>query len=331
MLSLSTQTVQLGQQLTINGSNFVGLSTGAQVLLFEVDGGGTTNSLPSAQVGDNGAFVISWTVAGVTGNVTIKASSPQDGTADPALQASASLVVQPSSTATATASEAPSPSTAPSPTFAPPPGQATTPPSQQQSDNTGLIVFLVTAMAVLLVLLLVAAFLVLRGREGPDAPHGGMGRGPGPGAYPGFRERSQMMPRVTAKVPRVTAKVPQIGQTGRQPVMGRYGRLGDQDQQQAGRVAQWGEPPSVPGPSWQPRPMSGYPPGYPGPTNSTGVPPEDPWEAADEDAFGPRAPYGLVDPRGGRSPGTGGPRGRAFGLPDGQGGGTNPANGDEGW
>jgi len=313
-LSLSTQTIQLGQQLTINGSNFVGLPGGAQILLFEVDSSAATSTLSMAPVGDNGDFTATWTVAGATGNVTIQAASPQDGVADAALQASAALVVQPAAAETATGE--PSATSTPPATF-----QGGQVPPPQQSDNSGLIVFLVTAMILLLILLLVAAFVVLRGRQGSGEPYGGGGYSPG--AYPGYAERSQMMPRVTAKVPRVTAKVPVIGQTGRQPAVGRFGQPGEQGEWQMGRVAQWGEPDSVPGADWQPRPMSGYPPGYSGPTNPSGYPPGDPWGAV----LGPHGPY---DPRGGEPTNAADPpHGQAFGLPDGPGGRTNPANGND--
>src|SRR5262249_1273942 len=93
-LSLSTQTIQLGQQLTINGRNFVGLPSGTQIVLTALDVGGAPTSLPSASVSDNGAFVVTWTTAGSTGTITILASSPQEGAADAVLQARASLVIQ---------------------------------------------------------------------------------------------------------------------------------------------------------------------------------------------------------------------------------------------
>src|SRR5262249_28431953 len=176
-ISLSAPTIQLGQQLTITGSNFVGLPSGAQIVLSEIDAGNAISNLPIASVSDNGTFQTPWTVNGSTGNVTIHAASAQDGSAEPALQASAALVVQVAATQTPTQEPSPSVTAAASPT----PILGVTP--QQNTSNSGVVIGLIVGIVVLLVVLLVAALLLLRGRQGGlDDPYGS---GYSPGAYPG--------------------------------------------------------------------------------------------------------------------------------------------------
>jgi hypothetical protein len=344
-LSLSAPSIPLGQTLTINGSSFVGLPSGGQVFLSEVDSSGHTVTLPNGGVvAPDGTFSTMWTVTGNTGNMTIRAVSQQEnGAVQPVLQAGAQVVVQPAATAIVTVTIVPTATVV---------GGAT-PGTQQTGGNTGLVALVIGMVGLLAILLGIAAFLLLGRHNGPDGddPSGSSGTGGyAPGEYPGYAARN-----------RETAKVPQIGMTGRQPAAGQYGRSGFYDPpggfagQPTGGVSRWEEPEPTPGPDWQPRPMSGHPQDYEptgfqgggfdpnagwaydaGPINSGGgpqrandflsleYPPLDPWGSAG----GGTQPSAGGDPwqgrRPNRPPGPGPQRGP--GAPN-WGGETNPTNG----
>jgi hypothetical protein len=85
-LSLSSLSVAMGTQLTIQGSSFVGFPPGTSVTLTENSShinGAKPRILPvNAQLDGNGNFNVSWTVDGsYTGNVTIKASAGAENSA----------------------------------------------------------------------------------------------------------------------------------------------------------------------------------------------------------------------------------------------------------
>ena len=268
-LSLSAPSIPLGQTLTINGSSFVGLPSGGQVILSEVDGRGHTVTILQVAVGTDGAFSTPWTVAGNTGNMTISAASQQEiGAQRPVLQAAAQVVVQAAGTATVTVTAAPTATVV---------GGAS-PSTQQPGDNTGLVLLVIGLILLLAVLLGIAAFLMLRQRNGPDGDDPSGTGGYAPGEYPGYAARN-----------RETAKVPQIGMTGRQSAAGQYGRSGFYDPSggfaggQAGGVSRWEEQEPLPGPDWQPRPMSGHPQDYePTGLQSSGFDPNAGWGGYDD-------------------------------------------------
>jgi hypothetical protein len=273
--------------------------------------------------------------------LTIHADSQQEnGAARPVLQAAAQVVVQAAGTATVTVTVAPTATAV---------GGGTSG-NQQPNDNTGLVALVIGIVALLAILLGIAAFLLLRRGNGSDGddPYGGSGTsGYAPGEYPGYAARN-----------RETAKVPQIGMTGRQPAVGQYGRSGSYelptgfDGRPTGGVSRWEEPDPLPGPDWQPRPMSGHPQDYqPTSFQAGGFDPNEGWgydngpsnrggmsRANDYPSleYPPLDPWGSVG--GGTQPNTGGNpwQGRRPNQPPGPqrgpaapnwGGETNPTNG----
>lgn len=261
-LTLSSSNIQVGQTVTITGSNFVGVST------VNLSIGNTNTGVTPIQTVNpdgNGSFAVQYQPNGVvTGNLTIYASSPPDpGAPQPADSATASLLVLAAPTATATPS--PSPSPAPSPTSAPTATAATltTTTKNDTSNGGGLIALLIVGIVLsLLVIVGAAVFLLLRRRGGPGQAYpvspGGGYSGTGP---------------VTGYGQSVTGYGP--APTGRYSTSGTYGRSGIHDGPepyngpQIGSVAQWDEPDPQPGADWQPRPMSGSrarfdDPSYPG-------------------------------------------------------------------
>jgi hypothetical protein len=332
-LSLSAPSITAGQSLTITGSGFVGLPDPGTVLLAEVDSKGHAVTIQSPVVGSDGSFTTTWTVSPTPGTMTIRAFSQPEGNADAVLQATAQLVVIAAGSPTASVTVTPTPSSG-----------AVSPANQQHGGASGLVVALVVIAALLLLAGLgVAAFVLLRKRNDPSEALYGDG-GYGPGEYPGFAARN-----------RDTMKVPGIGQTGRQPAIGSFGNsglfgvAGGPGEPRIGGVAQWDEPDPLPGPDWQPRPMSGRPHDYDpadygdsfgGATNPAGsvvrqdgypaleFPPLDPW------ARQGGAPQGRQSPP--RPPARGGgpssPRERRSGEDtnrDWWGNTTNPANDDQ--
>lgn len=242
-LTLSTFNAKVGQTVTINGANFVGVSNvnisivqnDASTLITTVSPDGNGNFATQYQPNPNNV-----------GSAKITASSEPDGNAPPALTAQASLVVG----AAPTATPSPSPSPSPSPTAeATPTSAVVTPPPNKQSGGGGLIILLIVGIVLsLLVIIGAVAFLLLRQRGGPEQQGypGGQG-GPG-GGYGGYGGTG-------------TGYGP--AQTGRYSTSGTYGRSGMYDVPepyngpQVGGVAQWDEPEPQPGADWQPRPMSG--------------------------------------------------------------------------
>lgn len=279
-ISLSVPTIAAGESLTINGTGFVGLPDGAQILLSEIDTSGHSTTFLRVVVGSDGSFTTTWTVAATTGTMKIQAVSPQEGNAPPVLQATAQLVVTAAGSPTASASVSPTA------------GAGGSSGNNQSGNGSGFALVLVLIIVlVLLAGLGVAAFLLLRGRGGPPEPM--YGNGPyGPGEYPGFAARN-----------RETQKVPGIGSTGRQSAVGDFGGsdpygYGGRSDPRIGGVANWDDPDPAPGPDWQPRPMSGRTrdfeaqgfdnssgggassPGMTNPGGSAtrgGFPPTDPW------------------------------------------------------
>lgn len=366
-LSLSSSTVQVGQPFTITGNNFYGVPS----VTISINNVFNQSATPDS----NGSFIVTVTpTAGQAGNANILAQSPPEGNNPPVLTAVAQITVLGAPTVTPDPSPSPSPSPSVDTTStAASSGGTLGTTSTDSGGGGGLIIALI--IAILLVLAAIAGavtFLVLRrrggpGREFPGGPGSGGPGGPG-GDWGGYSGPG-----------RGTGPVPQFGQTatGRYSATGAYGPTGYYPQpdpyasQQVGGVAQWDDAPqtggvaawddreeSVPGPDWQPRPMSNNrrrydDPSYPsyaapdeppvdpygGVPTAGGYPPPDPWGGATGGYTNP--PPGYVPP--GRA--TGYPPNPAHGQPPddsyqnddwnpGGGGGrgpsgTNPAN--QGW
>lgn len=300
-LILSTSSVQVGQPVTINGSNFVGVSS---VNLSYGNTGAGMTPIQTVSPDGNGNFAVQFQPNGtVTGNVTIAAaSSPDQGAQQPALSTTASLLVTAAPTATPTPSPSPSPSPSPEPTSTTA-IVASPPTTHTDTGGNGLIVLLIVGIVLsLLVILGAVAFLLLRRRGGPGEGYPGGPGGPG-GGYSGTGPVTSYGQSATGYGP---------APTGRYSTTGTYGRSGMFDVPepyngpQVGGVAQWEEPDPLPDSDWQPRPMSGsrarfddpsYPPypttgypqeGYSGGQSGAPVPapvpdysgPPDPWASA---------------------------------------------------
>ena len=266
-LSLSALSVDIGQALTIQGRNFAGLAAGAAVSLTESASPGGGSESPqtlsaNGVVDSNGAFSVTWTVQGPeTGPVTITAYAGFEGSSPAVLQASASLTIQPAATATATI--------APSPTAVAttaPVGGATSPspPSSANTTNAmGLIILLVAGIIIsMLVILGIVVYLILRRRT----PENGGGQNPsyqGNNSYGSYDDPTIHLPS------------PQWGPSATLSSTGQYAWP-----QASGLVSKWEDPDELPGPDWQPRPMSGYYPEYGGSAFDRSTRPQapaDPW------------------------------------------------------
>jgi hypothetical protein len=263
-LSLSVPQAAINDHIVLTGSNFVGLPPGASVQLHAQSQSGTLLALPSSGVvNSNGSFTVPWTVNVTAPDVyTILATSPQEGSAPPVLQASALLQV------TAQATVTPSPTV--SPTAAPGTGGNST--STNSSGGAGGLLLLVGAIIfAVLVILGVTAFILLRG--GKQGPQG----------QPGYEE-------IGAPYRPGGVSGPGFG------VSGQYSRSGVRDPMDpyqgapVGAVSQWDTTEAGPDANWQPRPMSGRTSlggqGYPDyapteqqgwPQGGGGYPPADPW------------------------------------------------------
>jgi hypothetical protein len=351
-LSLSSGIVQAGQQITITGSNFFGLTNGQSVQVGRIVGG-TFVTIATPAPGSNGTFVVNYTTdPNDSGNYTIQANSPSEGGAPPALSASASLVIQPAATATPspTITATTSPTAATSPTTA---ASSAPPPSSSNGDSGGgLVVLLIAGIVVTLLALGGAmAFLLLRQRRGSGPAYPG---GPGGPSLPGGPRTGGFgeppYGPITGPVP--GAFPSQAGWYGGGAPYGGSGAygggagpLGVPDPyagQPVGGVALWAETDPGPGPDWQPRPMSGArrdydAPGYGGPlsrptpgpnepTNPAGFGPPDPWAQGAPAAF---PPYAGREPTPPSQPWQAPPE-RGPLPPEGEPDGDSPANGQGG-
>lgn len=303
-LSLSTFNAQVGQTITINGSNFVGVSN----VNISVVRNGAPTLITTVNPDGNGSFATQYqpTTADV-GNVNITAASATDEDAPPALTAQASLVV--GAVATATPSPSPSPSPSPTAEATATVGALTTTNDTHSGGGNGLIILLIVGIVLsLLVIIGAVAFLLLRRRGGPEQGYPGGQGGPG-GGYGGYSGTGQ----VTSYGQSATGYGPTP--TGQYSAAGGYGRSGmfdvpaPYDGPQVGGVAQWDEPEPLPGADWQPRPMSGarsryddpnynqnpttgYPgAGYPGAGYPAGGETGEPVPAPVPDYYGPPDPW----------------------------------------
>jgi|GEM_PF-1094747 hypothetical protein len=329
-LSLSASTIQMGQQLIIQGSNFAGLPSGATVALTESTtqpSSGNAITLPVNAVADgNGGFSVTWTVDGpYNGSVTINAYGDTEGSAPAVLQASAVVNIGAAPTATATANASPSAVATASV------NTGVTPTNTGGGSSAGLIILLITGIILsLLVILGVVIFLTVRNRGNQ-----GQGQAPGYGDYGGYGGGGTG-----------TAQVPQFGQgmtNGMFPTNGQFAQRGtgrfeatqQYGGQQAGAVSQWDDMDSQPGPDWQPRPMTGHYPDYDtGDASQYGpytgqyqgqgqgaYPPVDPWDDGSASYGGPGGYPGNTDQWYGGSPqGNPGNMGQPFGGTQGFGG-----------
>jgi hypothetical protein len=268
VLILSTSSPQIGQPLTIQGSNFAGLAAGTAVILTSISRDApvsqATKTLPvNAVLDGNGNFSVTWTVnVSYSGSTTIVAQAEQEGSWPAVLGAQAQVTIQAAATATVTVNATASASAASGA------GNTSTTSGGQGNSNGAalLIIFLITGIILtLLVIVGIVIFLTMHRRD--TSRYGSSERGPASGyaAYGGYSDYGQ---------------APYDG----------YSDYGQYDMPPPGRVSQWDEDPDPePGPNWRPRPMSGYYPQFgsgqaaPPPNSDSGwgqsqQVPTDPWD-----------------------------------------------------
>jgi hypothetical protein len=260
-LSLSTLTIQIGQPLTIQGSNFVGLPTGAMVSLTE-SGSQTGGGQPPVTlqlnpvVDNNGSFSVSWTVQGpTTGLVTIRAFADSEGGHPAVLQASATVTIQAAATATATVAVSPTAQG----TIAG--GGGTNSTSNGSAGSIVLIVLLIVGILMAIAVIVgIVIYLSVRRRD----PHAGQGQTPGYTGYTGYNGYGGYGSYGDTTI-QSSSQYPLGAQDDGFSGAGQFGWP-----QAGGQVSQWEDTNSQPGPDWQPRPMSGYYPSYNDPTPNPG-------------------------------------------------------------
>jgi hypothetical protein len=258
-LSLSTLTIQIGQQLTIQGSNFVGLPNNATAVTFteSSSGGGGGGQPPvtlpgNATVDSSGNFTLTWTVQGpITGPVTIRAAADSEGGNPAVLQASATVTIQATATATATVATSPTANAG-----AVGGGGSTTTSSNGSGGSILLIIFLIVGILMAIAVIVgIVIYLTVR-RRGPQA---GQGQTSGYNGYNGYGGYGTYGDATLQSPSQYPLGAQDDGFSG----AGQFGWP-----QPGGQVSQWDDADSQPGPDWQPRPMSGYYPSYNDPTPS---------------------------------------------------------------
>ncbi len=349
-ITLSVTTAQVGQQITITGTNFFGVS-GVQLTAQGPSGGQKNIGVVSPD--SNGGFTTGYAPASAdVGAVTITAQSVPEGSAPAALTATTNLTVAAPNTPTPTVSPTATASTS----------TTVTPNTTSSGPSLGLIIGLVVGILLaLLVIVGVITFLVLRrnnGRQpGPedDGYYGGpdpTGRFPARSSYgPDSYGRGYSEEYPSAYGP-ASGYLSAPGRATRGYSGADYGR---DPYASSGGVAAWDDPP--PDPNWRARPMTGrrgvapddsldgldypeLPVGAPG-DSYDGYPTRGGWDEATgayTNETGAYGPSGYTDETGayggyGAGPGPSGRRptpGRAGGYPDydaAYGGATRPAGG----
>ncbi len=155
-LSVSLSQAAVGQEVHIEGSNFIGVSS--VTVMVQTPKGQRPLATLAPDLKD-GSFVHNYIPVRIDmGTVTLTASSAPDGSAPPALQATASLTIGPPLAPTATVFTTAVPDSTPTIVFAQSSGGAL--------DSLGLVVLLaVGGLLLLLALVGVAAWLMLRARQ----------------------------------------------------------------------------------------------------------------------------------------------------------------------
>lgn len=226
VISLSSGSVQVGAQVTINGSNFF---TSQPIFINLQSASGTTRSLGTATAGPDGTFSYQYSAVPLdVGALTVIAVTQQEGQAPPAIQATANLNVLAAASPTVTASRTPATATAQAGAI---PGT-----TQQTGGTSGaVIVGLIALMALVLAMLVgVFIFLMLRRRDDEPAPSGNGWQGANGAAGYGATW-GQPYPNPNLPFPD-EATLPQTGSVG-----------------------QWGNDLDGPGPDWHGRSLSTRP------------------------------------------------------------------------
>lgn len=223
-LALSAASARVGQSVAITGTSFYGVPRVTLVLSSARGAHLLTSLVPYA----DGTFTYRFVVSpGDVGTATITATSPAEGSAPPAIQASAVIVVVAAGTPvpTITPTSAPITSTLPG---------NSTPPSLQAASGPSVRLVLLLATLLGGVLVLLVALLVLLLRRGQPG-------GPVP-AYlaPAGIDRRLAEGFTTSGLPGASSRMPA------RDIPGAAAAWEDGPEEDAG-----------PGPDWHPRPMGG--------------------------------------------------------------------------
>jgi len=236
-LSLSNSGVAPGQSVTVSGANFIGVSS---VDMSLTDTAGASHTLGKQTPAADGSFSLTYTPKATDlGQFTITASSPSEGGAPSALEASVTLNVQ--SALTPTAPPRPSPTPIVTPTSAPVAAIPTPP-------RLDLRAALVVALTLALLALAGSAFVIFfrlraeRRREEEQA----------------LRARTRRLPVAAGMMGDLESDTdPSILAIGGRRATGKFAAADDGDERyDEGYDAGWDED-DGPGPDWQPRPMTG--------------------------------------------------------------------------
>jgi hypothetical protein len=220
-LSLSDAVVAPGQSVTINGANFVGVPS---VDVNLIDPAGSRRALGKQAPATDGSFSFSYTPKpSDLGLVTVTATSPVEGGALPALEASVTVNVQSALAPTATPRPTLTPLSAPSKT----PG-GTVAPSQPTLDlRAGLVVALTLALLALAGSALVIYFRLRAERQREEE----------------LAQRARRPPVAAGRIGDLESDTdPNMLATGEHLTTRRFAVADDAD---------------GPGPDWRPRPMTG--------------------------------------------------------------------------
>jgi hypothetical protein len=235
-LSLSDAVVAPGQSVAVNGVNFIGAPS---VDVNLIDPTGAKRSLGKQAPAADGSFSFSYTPKPADlGLVTVTATSPAEGGALPALEASVTVNVQSALVPTATPRPTSTPPSAPTKT----PG-STVAPSQPTLDlRAGMVV----ALTLALLALAGSAFVLYFRLRGERQREEELAQ----------RMRTRRLPVAAGRIGDLESDTdPSMLATGEHLTTRRFAVAGDEDED-GYDGSEWDED-EGPGPDWQPRPMTG--------------------------------------------------------------------------
>jgi hypothetical protein len=236
-LSLSDVVAAPDQSVTVNGANFIGSPS---VDLNLVGPSGAKRALGKQTPAADGSFSFSYTpTTSDLGLVTLTATSPVEGAALPALEASVTVNVQSALTPTATPRPTFTPITTPTKT----PGGVITPAPPSLDVRAALIVAVTLALLALAGSAFVLFFRLRAERQREEE----LAR----------RARTRRLPVAAGKIGDLESDTdPSMLTTGEHLTTPRFAVAGDEDDGGYDNSDGWNDD-EGPGPDWQPRPMTG--------------------------------------------------------------------------
>jgi hypothetical protein len=236
-LSLSDVVVAPGQSVTVNGANFIG-SPSVDITL--IGPSGTRRALGKQAPAADGSFSFSYTPkTSDLGLMTLTATSPVEGGALPALEASVTVNVQSALTPTATPRPTFTPITTPTKT----PGGTVTPAPPSLDVRAALVVALTLALLALAGSAFVLFFRLRAERQREEE----LAR----------RAQTRRLPIAAGRIGDLESDTdPSMLATGEHLTTRRFAVAGDEDNGRYDDGDGWNDD-EGPGPDWQPRPMTG--------------------------------------------------------------------------